>query len=79
MSSDRPALVAAVVRVLDDTEREYAQMPFFVRPMVRRGLEKRTGHDVAGCTGLPLDLTLALAPDPLLEAVVASIWPFTIS
>lgn len=33
----------------------------------------------SGCTGLPLDLTLALAPDPLLEAVVASIWPFTIS
>jgi hypothetical protein len=52
MSSDRPALVAAVVRALDDTEREYAQMPFFVRPMVRRGFEKRTGHDLAGWRAL---------------------------
>jgi hypothetical protein len=47
MSSERAALVAAVVAVLDDTEREYAQMPFFVRPMVRRGLAKRTGRDLA--------------------------------
>lgn len=47
MSSERQALVAAVVAALDDTEREYAQMPFFVRPMVRRGFAKRTGRDLA--------------------------------
>lgn len=46
--SDRAALVAAVRRALDETDAEYARMPFFVRPMVRRGFEKRTGHDVAG-------------------------------
>src|SRR4051812_19779761 len=41
------ALVAAVERALDETEREYAQMPFFIRPMGRRGFVKRTGHDFA--------------------------------
>lgn len=42
---DRASLIAAVQRVLDETEREYGQMPFFVRPMVRRGFAKRTGRD----------------------------------
>lgn len=42
-----PALIATLQRVLDDTEGEYAQMPFFVRPMVRRGFVKRSGRDFA--------------------------------
>lgn len=41
-------LVQAVQTALDETEREYAQMPFFIRPMIRRGFSKRTGHDFAG-------------------------------
>jgi len=41
-------VLATVVRtVLEETHVEYAQMPFFVRPMVRRGFVKRTGHDLA--------------------------------
>ena len=40
-------LIAAVERALAETEAEYAQMPFFVRPLVRRGFVKRTGHDFA--------------------------------
>lgn len=42
---DRVSLIAAVQRVLDETEREYGQMPFFVRPLVKRGFVKRTGRD----------------------------------
>lgn len=41
-----------VERALDETEREYAQLPFFVRPMVRRGFAKRTGNDFAGWRAL---------------------------
>lgn len=41
------ALIATVERALAETEAEYAQMPFFVRPLVRRGFVKRTGHDFA--------------------------------
>ncbi|HEU0030253.1 MAG TPA: hypothetical protein VFQ53_06465 [Kofleriaceae bacterium] len=40
-------LITAVQRALEETEAEYAQMPFFVRPMVKRGFVKRTGHDFA--------------------------------
>lgn len=45
---ERRALIAAVVRAIDDTEAEYAQLPFFVRPMVKRGFVSRTGHDLDG-------------------------------
>ena len=37
--------IAAVRRALEETEREYSQMPMIVRLMVRRGFVKRTGHD----------------------------------
>lgn len=51
MTSDldgaRTQAIAAVERALDETAQEYRQMPFFVRPMVRRGFAKRTGHDFA--------------------------------
>lgn len=40
-------LIAAVQRALDETEAEYGQLPFFVRPMVRHGFVKRTGRDFA--------------------------------
>lgn len=32
--------------VLDDTESDFASMPFFVRPMVKRGFVKRTGRSL---------------------------------
>ena len=44
--ADRGSLVRAVQTALEQTHAEYALMPFFVRPLVRRGFEKRTGHDL---------------------------------
>ena len=41
------SLVAAVRTAIDETISEYARLPFFVRPMVKRGFVARTGHDVA--------------------------------
>ena len=40
-------LIAAVVAALDASDAEFAAMPFFVRPMVRAGFERRTGHSFA--------------------------------
>ena len=45
-------LFAAVEAALAETEAEYAQMPFFVRPLVRRGFGKRTGRDFAAWRAL---------------------------
>jgi hypothetical protein len=45
-------LFAAVEAALAETEAEYAQMPFFVRPLVRRGFVKRTGRDFAAWRAL---------------------------
>lgn len=36
-------LAAAVLRAVEDTERDLDRMPFFVRPMVRAGFHRRTG------------------------------------
>ena len=47
MDTQLEPLIAAVERALAETDDEYAQMPFFVRPMVRRGFVKRTGYDFA--------------------------------
>lgn len=49
---DRRELVASVQRALDETEAEYARMPIFVRVLVRRGFEKRTGLGFAGWRAL---------------------------
>ena len=46
--TDIAKLTADVRKILDETEGEYAQMPFFIRPMVKRGFAKRTGYDFAG-------------------------------
>lgn len=71
---DRASLIAAVQRVLDETEREYGQMPFFVRPMVKRGFTKRTGRDfdawralLAAAARGQIDPALAPALDQLAE------------
>jgi hypothetical protein len=43
---DPVTLVAALRNTLEDTERDFGSMPFFVRPMVRRGFASRTGQDL---------------------------------
>ncbi|HWO25464.1 MAG TPA: hypothetical protein VNO30_42285 [Kofleriaceae bacterium] len=48
-------LFAAIDTALAETEAEYAQMPFFVRPLVRRGFAKRTGRDFAAWRALLAD------------------------
>jgi len=45
---DRGALIAAVRTALEDSHTEYARMPFFVRPLVKRGFARRTGRDLDG-------------------------------
>ncbi|MBN1204730.1 MAG: hypothetical protein JXB05_07380, partial [Myxococcaceae bacterium] len=42
-SSDPFSLLSALRNVLDETERDFTSMPFFIRPMVRRGFASRTG------------------------------------
>lgn len=37
------ALARAVLAAIDDSERSLGRMPFFVRPMARRGFASRTG------------------------------------
>jgi hypothetical protein len=46
MPSDRASLIAALRRALAEVEAEFGEMPFFVRPMVKRGFVSRTGHDL---------------------------------
>ena len=53
--TDLASLISAVETTLAETEAEYAEMPFFVRPMVRRGFEKRTGRDLAAWRALLAD------------------------
>lgn len=53
--ADLSSLIRAVETVLSETENEYAQMPFFVRPMVKRGFSKRTGRDLAAWRALLAD------------------------
>jgi len=42
-SAELAVLVAAVRGAIDDAERELSRMPFFVRPMARKGFSSRTG------------------------------------
>jgi hypothetical protein len=46
--NDLATMTTAVRKILAETEAEYAQMPFFIRPMIKRGFAKRTGLDFAG-------------------------------
>ena len=49
MSAPGLADAARAVRAaIDATEEDWGELPFFVRPMVRRGFTQRTGRDVAG-------------------------------
>lgn len=58
-SNDARGLTRQVSRAIEDSERELGSMPFFVRPMVKRGFAKRTGRDFAGWK----QLARALAED----------------
>lgn len=60
-------LIAEVRKILDETEGEYAQMPFFIRPMVKRGFAKRTGHDFGAWR------TLLATPDRSLRAALLAL------
>ena len=51
-TSELAAPVAAVRAAIDATDRDWGELPFFVRPMVRRGFRQRTGHDVDGWRAL---------------------------
>lgn len=64
-------LISAVETALVETDREYAQMPFFVRPMVRRGFVKRTGHDLEGWRGLLARVRRGDRSPELAEALAA--------
>jgi hypothetical protein len=46
MTSDPVLLIAALRNALEDTERDFSSIPFFVRPMVRRGFASRTGRSL---------------------------------
>ena len=69
MSAELTAAGAAVRAAVDDTDREWGELPFFVRPMVRRGFAQRTGRDVAGWRAL-LDLAARGAAGPGLPAAL---------
>jgi hypothetical protein len=45
-NSDPLRLISTLRDVLDETERDFTSMPFFVRPMVRRGFASRTGRSL---------------------------------
>ncbi len=63
------AAVAAVRSAIDDTETDWGELPFFVRPMVRRGFSQRTGHDVGAWRGLLADVARGGAPRGLPAAL----------
>ena len=46
--SDAAKALRDVRNVLESTVRDYSSMPFFVRPMVKRGFAKRTGRTLEG-------------------------------
>ncbi len=64
-------LIQAVQRALDETEAEYAQMPLFVRMIVRRGFVKRTGRDFAAWRTLLADARRGTSPAELAGALDA--------
>jgi len=65
------ALIRAVETVLAETEQEYAQMPFFVRPLVRRGFTKRTGRDFSAWRALLADAHRGQRAGELVDALAA--------
>lgn len=56
---------------IDATEADRGELPFFVRPTVRRGFAQRTGHDVAGWRALLADAARGAAAPALPVALAA--------
>ncbi len=71
MDAELPRLIAAVETALDDTASEYAQMPFFVRPIVKRGFVRRTGRDFAAWRELLAGARGGLPTPQLVDALAA--------
>lgn len=71
MDAELPRLIAAVEVELAETEREYAQMPFFVRPLVKRGFVRRTGRDFAAWRALLADSRVGQRTAELVDALAA--------
>ncbi len=63
MAADPVMLVAAFRNTLEDSERDFSSMPFFVRPMVRRGFENRTGRSIEEWRQLASALVSEVKPD----------------
>lgn len=63
MTSDPVLLVAALRNTLEDTARDFSSMPFFVRPMVRRGFEGRTGRSSDAWLRLASELSTQVKAD----------------
>jgi hypothetical protein len=64
-------LFADVETALIETEREYDQLPFFVRPLVKRGFAKRTGRDFAMWRTLLADGRRGQRMNELIAALIA--------
>lgn len=64
-------LFAAVETALAETEREYDQLPFLVRPLVKRGFAKRTGRDFAAWRVLLADARRGQRRHELVPALAA--------
>lgn len=69
--SELADLITTVDIALAETEREYAQMPFFIRPMIKRGFTKRTGRDFAAWHALLAAARRGESPAELPEALDA--------
>ena len=68
--TDLPTLTSEVRKILAETEAEYAQMPFFIRPMIKRGFAKRTGLDF---NGWRIRLESVKSPDPALRKALLAL------
>jgi hypothetical protein len=55
--------------IVDQTGAEFGQMPFFVRPMIRRGFAKRTGMDLAAWATVAAELATAPSEESLRQLV----------
>ncbi|PTL77217.1 hypothetical protein [Vitiosangium sp. GDMCC 1.1324] len=63
MTPDPVTLAAALRNTLEDTARDFSSMPFFIRPMVRRGFANRTGRSLEEWQQLASALVLEVKPD----------------
>ena len=63
--ADTAALAEQLVEVISSTEEEFTRMPIFVRPLLRRGINKRTGRTIDDWKKLAKELhrELLCAPD----------------